>query len=128
MWEYCNKGKIPLNPPSLHNIGILLIIHAFFIRTSNFRLKLGCSQLFGDFSLKLFLICSYFLIFPNSVLVAQNNKKALRNTCLLFFHLETVNTASANATSLLITLPASDVPANSNNSPYTCTSQAVYKD
>ena len=56
----------------------------FFIRTSNFRLRLGCSYSFVDFSLKLFLNCSYFLIFLNSELVARNNtcKMALRNMCL----------------------------------------------
>ena len=85
----------------------------FFTRTSNFWLRLG-SSFFGDFSLKLFLNCSYFLIFLNSELVAWNNtcKTALRNMCLLLFHpakkLETVNTASANMASLLITLPAPD--------------------
>ena len=46
----------------------------FFIRTSNFRLRLGCSSFFGDVSLKLFLNCSYFLIFVNSKLVAWNNR------------------------------------------------------
>ena len=41
----------------------------------------------GDFSLKVFFKnCSYFLIFPYSRLVHQNNKKALRNACLLLFH------------------------------------------
>ena len=49
-------------------------IHAFFIRTNNFRLRLDCSRFFGNFSLKLFLNCSYFqLIFLNSELVARNN-------------------------------------------------------
>ena len=70
--------------------------------------------IFWRYSLKLILNCSYFLIFPNSGLVARNNKKALRNTYLLLFHPavckkkinETVNTALANVTSLLITVPA----------------------
>ena len=68
-------------------IGKTFRVHGFlFIRTNNFRLRMGCSQFFGDFSLKLLLNCSYFLTFPNSGLVAQNNKKALRNMCLLLFH------------------------------------------
>ena len=66
----------------------------------------------ASFSLKLFLNCSYFLIFLNSGLVARTNtcKMALRNICFLLFHsakkLQTVSTASANVTSLRITLPA----------------------
>ena len=60
--------------------------------------------------LKLFLNCSYFLIFPNSRLVVRNNfKKVQKNTCLLLFHPalceklpENINTASANVTSLCI--------------------------
>ena len=90
-------------------------LHAFFflLRTSNFRLRLECSEFFGDFSLKLFLNCSYSLIFLNSeLLVARNNtcKMALRKSvCYRFIqwkHLKlSWNTASANVTSLLITLP-----------------------
>ena len=57
---------------------IICHIHLFIIHLKMFL---------GDFSLKLFLNCSYFLIFPSSELVAQNNKKALRNECLLLFHL-----------------------------------------
>ena len=76
----------------------------FFIRTNNFRLRLGCSYFFGDFNLKLFLNRTYILMFLNNGLFARNNtcKMALRNICLLLFHpakkLETVNTASANVT------------------------------
>ena len=58
------------------------------MRTGNFQLRLVCSSFFGDFSLKLFLKSlnySFFLTFTNSGLVARNNKKALRNTCLLLF-------------------------------------------
>ena len=87
-------------------------LHALFIRTSNFWVRLGCSEFCGHFSLKLFLNCSYFLIFLNSELVTRNNtcKIALRDVFLLLFHpakkkLETVNTASVMATSMLITLP-----------------------
>ena len=44
----------------------------FFIRTSNFRVRLGCSYFFGNFSLKLFFKnCSYFMIFLNSELVVS---------------------------------------------------------
>ena len=32
----------------------------FFIRTSKFLLRLGCSYFFGTLSLKLFSSCSYF--------------------------------------------------------------------
>ena len=42
----------------------------------------------------------------------KNNKKKQQH--------ETVNTASANVTSLFITLPAPDDPANSNNSTSLC--------
>ena len=56
----------------------------------------------------------------------------LRSICLIWFHpakkLETVNTASANVTSLLINFPAPDDPDNSNKSLFSCTSQSVYKD
>ena len=106
-------------------ISNLVSLHTFFyfLRTSNFRLRLGCSKFFGDFSLKLFLNCSHFLTFPNSGLVAQNNKKALRNTCLLLFHPaiyqknhQTVNTESADVTNFLITLQGPYDPANSNKS------------
>ena len=99
------------------NCAIVSYTLFFIIRTSNFRLSLGCSKFFGDFSLKLFLNCSYFLRFLNSELFARNNtcKMALRNMCLLLFHpakkLETVNicTASANVTSLAcLSLPAPD--------------------
>ena len=56
----------------------------------------------------------------------------LRKTCLLLFHpavCRAVNTASANVTSLLITLLvlAPDDPANSNKSLYTCTYRSVHK-
>ena len=70
--------------------------------------------IFCDFSFKLFLNCSYFLIFPNiGFITVWNNKMALCNTCLLLFHPAVcektwnrwyVNTASANVTSLLITI------------------------
>ena len=82
--------------------------------------------------LKLFLFSA--VIFPNSGLVARNNKRVLRNMCLQFFYsaecekLETVSAAFANVTNLLITLPALDDPAKSSKSFYTCTSQPVYKD
>ena len=60
----------------------------FLIRTSNFRLRLGCEANFWAISASncSFKSCSYFLIFPNSGLVARNNKKPLRNTCLLLFY------------------------------------------
>ena len=59
----------------------------FFIRTSNFRPRLDCSKFFGDFSLKLFLNCSYFLIFLNSELVTRKNtcKMAQRNIFLKLY-------------------------------------------
>ena len=41
---------------------------------------------------------------------------------------ETVNAASANVMSVLITLPGPDDPANSNKFLFFCTSQSVYKD
>ena len=74
----------------------------------------GLFLIFGDFRLKLFLNCSYFLIFLNNESVVRNNtcKVTPRNMCLLLFrpakNIETVNTASVNVTSLLITLPAPD--------------------
>ena len=99
----------------------------FFIRTSNFRLRLGCSQFFVDFSLKLFLNCSYLLIFPNGGLVAR---KKIKGAKILVFYCFiqryaknlkfNINTVSVNVTSLLITPPAPDGPANSNKSLYTC--------
>ena len=58
----------------------------------------------------------------------------LRNMCLLVcvFHptkkIETVNTASANMTSLLITLPALDDQAKFSQVLFSCTSQSVYND
>ena len=65
-------------------------------------------------------------------------KMALRNMCLLLFHpakkllsfKKTVNTASANVTSLLITLPLSapDDQAKLSQVLFSCTSQSVYKD
>ena len=74
----------------------------------------------------MFLDCSYLPMFPNGGLVAWKEKKALRNTSFLLFHPavcekpETINTVSANVTSLLITPPAPDGPANSNKSLNTC--------
>ena len=57
-------------------------------------------------------------------------KMELRNMCLLLFHSaikhETANTASANVTSLLITLPALDDQAKYRPILFSCTSQPVY--
>ena len=62
------------------------------------------------------------MVFPNSAFVARNNKKgAITIVCEKH---ETVKTESANATSLFITLPAPDDPADSNKRR---ASQYVYK-
>ena len=68
------------------------------------RLSWAVLNFFGDFSLKLFLKCSYFLIFPNSRLVTRNNKGAKKYVfASCFIHRYTKNlTVSANVTSLLI--------------------------
>ena len=77
----------------------------------------------------MFLNCSYFLLFPNSKLVTRNIfKNGAKKYVYCFIQhyaktLETADTASAHVTSLLITLPAPDDPANSNKSLYICTYQ-----
>ena len=72
----------------------------------------------------MFLNCSYFLVIPLGTI-----KTTLRNTCLLLFHpVVCEKTVSANVTSLLITPPALDDPANPNRFSNTHTSHFVYKD
>ena len=85
MPDIVEKGDFLFEPQNQEQVATTRF---FLIRTSNFRLRLGCSYFFGVFSLKLFLNCSYFLIFLNSGLVARNNtcKMALRNMRLLLFH------------------------------------------
>ena len=63
--SFNNKNTLEvefMSESSTFSLSVSELIHytLFFIRTSKFFLRLGCSYFFGTLSLKSFLSCSYF--------------------------------------------------------------------